>query len=219
MEHSSRRIRLREPFSGISHGVGALLAVAGLVALLILARGKPWHTLSFAIYGGSLILLYSASALYHLLPVSTRNLARLMRFDHSAIFLLIAGTYAPVCLVLLRGAWGWSLLTAEYVLATIGIVSVILFKSKPDWLRVVIYLGMGWLALIALPPLRSILSVPAMAWLIGGGVVYTLGTVVYATNRPHLWPGKFSAHDLWHLFVLGGSACHFVLMLYIVTMA
>src|SRR5262245_18640032 len=141
-----KRPRIREPFSGISHGVGALLAVAGLIALLVLARGKPWHALGYAIYGASLILLYTASALYHLLPVSPRHLERLMRFDHSAIFVLIAGTYAPVCLVLLRGAWGWSLLLAEYVLAVVGIGSVLRFQSKPDWLRVVLYLGMGWLA-------------------------------------------------------------------------
>jgi hemolysin III len=184
-----------------------------------LARGKPLHTVGFAIYGVSLILLYSASALYHSLPVSERHLDSLQRLDHSAIFLLIAGTYAPVCLVLLRGAWGWSLLTAEYVLAALGIVSVIAFKSRPDWLRVVLYLGMGWLALIALPALRAILSGAAMAWLLGGGILYTLGTVVYATDRPRLWPGRFGPHDLWHLFVMGGSACHFALMLSIVSTA
>src|SRR5581483_3297728 len=115
-----RRFWVREPFSGISHLVGAILSVVGFMALLILARGKPLHTVGFAIYGVSLILLYSASALYHSLPVSERHLDGLQRLDHSAIFLLIAGTYAPVCLVLLRGAWGWSLLTAEYVLAALG---------------------------------------------------------------------------------------------------
>ncbi|HZP82808.1 MAG TPA: hemolysin III family protein [Chthonomonadaceae bacterium] len=212
-----RRFWVREPFSGISHLVGAILSVVGFMALLILARGKPLHTVGFAIYGVSLILLYSASALYHSLPVSERHLDGLQRLDHSAIFLLIAGTYAPVCLVLLRGAWGWSLLTAEYVLAALGIVSVIAFKSRPDWLRVVLYLGMGWLALIALPALQAILSGAAMAWLLGGGILYTLGTVVYATDRPRLWPGRFGPHDLWHLFVMGGSACHFALMLSIVS--
>jgi hemolysin III len=216
---AQKRIWIREPFSGISHLVGAILSFVGMIALLTLAQGRLWHTLGFAIFGVSLILLYSASALYHSLPVSERHLTRLMHFDHSAIFLLIAGTYAPVCLVGMRDRWGWSLLTAEYALAVIGIVSVILFKSRPEWLRVVLYLGMGWLALIALPLLWSLLSVPALAWLIAGGVVYTVGTVFYALDWPHLWPGKFSAHDLWHLFVLGGSACHFVLMLYLAPLA
>lgn len=213
------RVWFREPFSGISHLVGVLLSVVGLTVLLYLAQGKPWHILSFAIFGASLILLYSASTLYHSLPITGKLLSGWQRLDHSAIFLLIAGTYAPVCLVLLRGTYGWSLLIAEYLLAVVGIVSLLLFKSKPDWLRVVFYMSMGWIALLALPALRFLLSPAALAWLIGGGVLYTVGTVFYATNWPRLWPGKFSAHDLWHLFVLGGNTCHFVLMLYIVPIA
>lgn len=212
---ASKRFWPREPFSGLSHLGGAVMSVLGLIVLLVLSRGKPWHTLGFAIYGGSLIVLYLASGLYHSLHVSERHLNRLMRFDHSAIFLLIAGTYAPLCLVPLRSGWGLSLLGAEYLLAAIGIGCVLLFNSKPEWLRVVLYLGMGWLALLALPSLWATLPRSALYWLIGGGVLYTVGTVFYATNWPRLWPGKFGAHDLWHVFVLGGSACHFVLMLYV----
>ena len=208
---------IREPFNGLSHGIGAILSLIGLIVLLVLAQGRVWHTVGFAIYGVSLIVLYTGSCLYHSLKLAPKHITRLQRLDHSAIFLLIAGTYAPVCLVTLHGTtWGWSLLTAQYVLAAIGITSVILFKSKPEWLRVVIYLGMGWMALLAMVPLRAVFSSTAMAWLVGGGVIYTLGTVIYATNRPRLWPGRFGAHELWHVFVLGGSACHFVLMCYFV---
>ncbi len=210
---SARRHWIKEPFCGYSHAMGAFLAIGALVTLLVLAQGRAWHVVSFAIYGASLIALYTASALYHSLHVAPRHAERLQRFDHSAIFLLIAGTYTPVCLVTLRGAWGWSLLSVEYGLAVIGIATCLFWKRNPDWLRVTLYVCMGWLAIIAMGPLSQALPPAALAWLVGGGVVYSVGTVIFATDWPHLWPGKFTAHDLWHVFVLGGSACHFILML------
>ena len=215
LQQNNRRVWIKEPFCGLSHGLGAALSVVGLVVLLVLARGRPWHTVAFAIYGVSLILLYTASALYHWLPVGPPQVTRLMRLDHTAIFLLIAGTFAPVCLISLRGGWGWGLLAAEYGLAAVGIASL-LWKRVPHAARVVLYLLMGWISLIAMGPLRAALSPTAFAWLIGGGLVYTAGAVIFAVDRPHLWPGRFSAHDLWHIFVLGGSACHFLLMLCLV---
>ncbi len=208
-----KRLRIKDPFCGVSHGVGAVLSVAALITLLIVAGGRVWHTVSFAVYGASLIILYSASCLYHSLTVDERRVERLMRFDHVGIFLLIAGTYTPVCLVTLRGTWGWSMLAAEWVMAGLGIAGILLLKKMPSWLRVVLYLGMGWLAVIAMPPLRAALPPAAIGWLFAGGIIYSVGTVIYATERPNLWPGKFDAHDLWHVFVLGGSACHFILML------
>lgn len=189
--------------------------MVALLVLLDLARGRPWHTVAFSIYGVSLILLYTASALYHWLPVGPPLVYRLMRFDHTAIFLLIAGTFAPVCLIALRGPWGWGLLIVEYTLATIGIASL-LWPRVPHAARFVLYLIMGWISLFAMGPLRAALSPAAFAWLIAGGLVYSTGATIFALDRPHLWPGKFSAHDLWHLFVLGGSACHFLLMLCLV---
>lgn len=211
-----KRNWVREPFSGLSHGIGALLSILGLIVLLVLAHGRLWHSVGFGIYGASLIALYAASAAYHSLHVSERGLHRLMLCDHGAIFLLIAGTYAPLCLVTLRTGWGPCLLSMEYGLAALGILCVFLFNSKPEWLRVVLYMGMGWLALLALPALRTLLPPAAVGWLVGGGVMYTVGVVFYATNRPRLWPGKFGAHDLWHVFVMAGSACHFVMMLFLV---
>ena len=207
-----KRFWIREPFCGLSHGIGAALSVVALVVLLVLADGKLWQTISFAVFGVSLIVLYTASTLYHSLWVKPKQILQLMRFDHVAIFLLIAGTYAPVCLVSLRGAWGWSLFGVEYGLAVIGIVCSLVWKGFPDWARIGIYVIMGWLIMIAIVPTIHVLGLAGLAWLFGGGAAYSIGTVVFATDRPHLWPGKFSAHDLWHLFVLAGSACHFVLM-------
>ena len=212
MTERIKRFWIREPFCGLSHGLGVLLSVAALVALLVLAHGRVWHTVTFAIFGASLIVLYTASTLYHSLWVKPQQILKLMRFDHVAIFLLIAGTYAPVCLVGLRGAGGWSLFGVEYGLALIGIVCSLVWKNFPDWARITIYILMGWLICIALIPVRSAFPPAAIAWLFGGGLAYSIGTVVFASDRPHLWPGKFSAHDLWHIFVLAGSACHFVLM-------
>jgi len=207
-----KRFWIREPFCGLSHGIGAALSVAALVVLLVLAHGKLWQTISFAVFGVSLIVLYTASTLYHSLWVKPKQILALMRFDHIAIFLLIAGTYAPVCLVSLRGAWGWSLFGVEYGLAVIGIVCSLVWKGFPDWARIGIYILMGWLIMVAIVPAIHVLGPAGLAWLFGGGAAYSIGTVVFAADRPHLWPGKFSAHDLWHIFVLAGSACHFVLM-------
>ncbi len=209
----NRRILwIREPFSGLSHIVGAVLSAIGLVALLLVSNGKSMHVLSFTIYGLSLIILYTGSALYHSLYCSQHHLDQLQRFDHSAIYLLIAGTYAPICLILLHGSFGWSILVFQYILAAIGIVSGLLVKKLPHWPRVVLYVLMGWMALITLPALYTLLPYSALAWLIGGGLVYTIGIIFYASDRPKLWPGKFGAHDLWHVFVLAGSACHFILV-------
>jgi hemolysin III len=211
-----RRFALREPFSGLSHLGGAALGVVGLVALVDLSWGKPWHLSGFAIYGASLVLLYLASALYHLLPVSPQWVKRLQVLDHVGIYLLIAGTYTPICLVPLRGAWGWSILGVVWGLALFGIAIEIGWRQAPRWLGLVLYLLMGWLAVIAMGPLTQTLPPAAVAWLVAGGLVYTAGAVVFALERPRLWPGVFGSHDLWHLFVMGGSACHFVMMLFVV---
>jgi hemolysin III len=206
------RFKIREPFNGLSHLIGAVLGIAALVVLVCLARGKPWHVSAFAIYGATLILLYLASALYHLLPVSERGVERLRTVDRVGIYLLIAGTYTPLCLVPLRGAWGWSLFGVVWGLALLGSLCEIVWRRAPHWLGVVLYVLMGWLIVVAAGPLTRTLSGAGLAWLIAGGVVYSVGTVIFATERPRLWPGVFSSHELWHLFVLGGSACHFVMM-------
>jgi hemolysin III len=211
-EKFMKRHGLKEPFCAISHGAGVLLSITGLIALLVIARGEAWRTVALSIYGATMILLYLASTLYHALRVSPRGESWLARFDYSAIYLLIAGSYTPICLVTLRGAWGWSLLAIVWALAIAGIATSLAWKSKPPWLRITAYIIMGWLVVFALAPLRAIWPPEAFTWLLAGGLAYSIGTVVLAIDRPHLWPGKFAAHDLWHLFVLSGSGCHFFLI-------
>jgi len=208
----SRRFFVREPFCGLSHGLGACLSVAALVALLLLARGDPWQTLAFTLYGASLLLLYTVSALYHSLWLPENRLDRWQRWDHIAIFLFLVGGYAPLCLVSLRGPWGWGLFGAECALALVGIVGSRPRHGLPDWARVLLYAVMGWLAILAAAPLQRALTPAGFAWLLAGGLAYTAGAVIFAADKPHLWPGRFNAHDLWHLFVLAGSACHFLVM-------
>src|SRR3954449_9370856 len=157
---SARRsgFRLREPFNGISHLCGALLGVAALVVLIHRAWGRPWHVSAFAIYGATLILLYLASALYHSLPVSERGIQRLRIFDRVGIYLLIAGTYTPLCMVPLRGGWGWSLFGVVWGLALFGIVAKLVWRKAPEWVGYALYLIMGWLVAIAFGPLVRALS-------------------------------------------------------------
>lgn len=213
---AAARLKLREPFCGISHLAGAVLGVAALIVLVSMARGKPWHLSAFAIYGTTVILLYLASALYHSLPVGERHIARLRILDHVGIYLLIAGTYTPICLVALRGPWGWSLFGVIWALALLGSLCAILWRTSQCAFGIGLYVVMGWLAIIAPRPLMETITGAGFAWLLAGGVIYTVGAVILAIDRPRLWPGVFGSHDLWHLFVLGGSACHFVVMLWFV---
>lgn len=212
---SSRFSRWRlpkEPFCGLSHMAGIVLSVIGLMVLLYASKGRLLHMTAFSIYGATLIVLYTASTLYHSLHVSEEKEIMLMRFDHCAIFALIAGTYTPVCLVTLKGAWGYTMLAIIWGLALFGSFGIFWWKLKFEVARVILCVIMGWMALFVLGPLRDVWPPAAFWWLLGGGVVYSIGTIIFAVDRPHLVPGKFSAHDLWHIFVLGGSFCHFMLI-------
>lgn len=207
---------LREPVNSLTHGVGALLSIAGLVVLLALSQGEPWRVVSFAVYGASLILLYTASTLYHALHVGERLERAMKRFDHIAIFLLIAGTYTPITLITLQGpqaAWGWSIFGVVWGFALLGIIFKLLWLSAPRWLSVGLYLLMGWLAAVAFVPMAQAMSLGGLAWLLLGGAFYTVGAVIYALKRPNPLAGVFGYHELWHLFVLAGSISHFVMML------
>ena len=210
-----KRNWIREPFNGISHMLGAALSVAALIILIILARGRVLQTLAFTIYGVSLIALYTISALYHSLHISKEQESWWQRCDHIAIYLLIAGTYTPVCLLCLPDPVRRNLLLAVYGFAVVGVALSLLWKGIPHWIRVVLYAVMGWLAVIVLPYLHANFPV-AVNWMVAGGLVYSGGVVFYATERPRLWPGKVEGHEIWHLFVMGGSLCHFVMMLTLV---
>ena len=208
--------KLRDPFSGLSHLTGALLSIAALILLVYNASyyGKTLHIVSFAIFGTSLILLYTASTLYHLLPLSPRGLLVLRRIDHMMIFVLIAGTYTPVCLIPLRGVWGYSLLVGIWLLAIIGIIIKIFWVGTKRWLSTLLYIVMGWLIGIALWPLVQTISVAGVVWMVLGGLFYTIGAIFYGIKwPPNIIPGWFGFHEIFHLFVIAGSFSHFWLML------
>ncbi len=194
-----------ERLNGFSHLSGALLAAAGVSLLLALAGPAmdAWRVTGIAIYGATLLLLFVVSTLYH----STRGRAKavLRKLDHCAIYLLIAGTYTPFALVTLRGAWGWSLLGVSWGLAALGVVQELVLGKGARPLSLVLYLVMGWMGLVALQPLAAGLGPAGLAWLLGGGVLYTAGIAFYALDE------RFRHfHGIWHLFVLAGSAAHFV---------
>ncbi len=205
------------PWSAITHGVGAALAALGTVLLLTKSAAlglSLWHTASFAIYGVSVIGLYTASTLYHCLNVPVAGRLALRKYDHCSIALLIAGSYTPICLTVLRtqGAWGWAVLGIIWTMAVASCSLSLIWINSPRWLTSGVYLVMGWLAVIALYPLSRALPPAGMAWLLLGGLLYTVGGVLYAVK----WPGRdnprFGCHEVFHLFILAGSICHFFLM-------
>ena len=206
-----RKKRLREPVNGLTHLVGGLLASVGLVVLLARAAsaGRMDQLVAFGVFGFSLIALYTASALYHLLPLSPASVARLRRADHITIFLLIAGTYTPFCLLALDGGWRVGLLSLIWGLALCGVLLKLLWMDAPRWLSVTLYLGMGWVAVIAAPALFRAVPTGGTVWVLGGGLVYSAGALIYGLKRPNPVPGVFGFHELWHVFVVAGSACHY----------
>jgi hemolysin III len=207
--------RLKDPASALTHLVGAVLSVIGLFVLLYQGAvyGNTRYVVAFAIFGTSLILLYTASTLYHALHLSPQATLRLRKVDHMMIFLLIAGTYTPFCLLPLRGVWGWSLLGAVWGCAVVGMGVKLFWMTAPRWLSTGFYVLMGWAVVVAIYPLARSVSAGSLAWMVTGGLIYTVGAVLYATKWPRLWPGKFGFHDLWHLFVMGGSLAHFAAIL------
>ena len=195
-----------ERLNSVTHLLGAVAAAAGLAVLVVLAarQGDAWKLVSFSIYGATLFLLYLFSTLYH----STRGRAKpiLAKLDHAAIYLLIAGSYTPFTLVTLRGAWGWTLFGLIWGLAMLGIVVDSLHGNNTRRiLPIIIYIVMGWLVLIAFQPLTAALPYAAVLWLVAGGLFYTLGIVFYALDKK-----LRHAHGIWHLFVLAGSASHYL---------
>ena len=196
-----------ERFNSITHLVGAVLAVAGTAVLVTKSaqQGDPWKIVSFSVYGAMLTVLYLASTLYHALR--GRAKAVFKKLDHCSIYLLIAGSYTPFALVSLRGPWGWSLFGAVWALAVVGIVQEVWVAQGARVLSLVIYVVMGWLALVAVVPLWQALTPAGFAWLAAGGACYTVGIAFYATDHK-----LRHGHGIWHLFVLAGSTCHFITM-------
>ncbi len=208
------KTKIKDPFSALSHLIGAIMSVIGSIILVYNAiqGGSIWHVLSFVIYGISLISLYTASTVYHWLPLSDEDGLIYRKIDHMMIYVLIAGTYTPICLVSLRGPWGWSLLIGIWALAIGGIILKSISMNIPRWISTAIYVIMGWLVVIAFYPLKNAVSLAGIGWLIGGGIFYTVGAIFYAKKWPEFNCKWFGFHELFHLFVMAGSACHFWLM-------
>jgi hemolysin III len=198
--------------SGLTHLLGAVLGAWGLVYLWMRGREHedPRLILSAGIFGTSLILLYSSSACYHLLDVPARWSLWFRRIDHCMIFLLIAGSYTPFCLIALWPSVGIRLLITVWVFALMGFTLSLCWIHAPRWLSTIVYLVMGWLVLTAATPLAEALNATAFRWLVVGGLFYTVGAIIYAVKRPDPFPSVFGFHEIWHLFVLAGSTSHFI---------
>lgn len=210
-------MKLKDPVSGLTHLVGAVLSIAALVLLVVWAalfsNDKAWDIVSFTIFGTSLILLYTFSTLYHLCNVSERASTVLRKFDHIMIFILIAGTYTPICLGPIRGGWGWTVFGIVWGIAIIGTVISAKWIKAPRWLTTGLYLGMGWAVIIATYPLiKTFIDAnmfASLGWLLAGGIFYTVGAIIYGTKKPNLNIPGVGFHEIFHIFVMLGSFCHF----------
>lgn len=202
---------IREPINSLTHGFGAILALAGLILLLYnaIVVQSVSHIVAFSIFGGSMILLYTASTLYHSLPVKEKTLAFFQKLDHSMIYVLIAGSYTPICLIVLDGSWRWGILITVWSLALLGIIKKFMSMKTPRWISNLLYLGMGWMGLILFPTLFEKLPLAFLVWIIAGGTAYSLGAVIYGIKKPNPIPEWFGHHEIWHLFVLAGTFLHF----------
>ena len=201
-----------EVANSISHGLGLVLAIAALPVLLFAATkaGSAWSLVGVSVFGGTMVLLYLASTLYHSLThEAAKQLFRL--FDHAAIFLLIAGTYTPFALGVLRGPWGWSLLAAVWTLAIVGITLKIKKRTRHSRISIVLYVIMGWLAVVAVKPIVMLIPIPGIVLILAGGVAYTGGLAFFAAHRIRY------NHFIWHLFVIAGTTCHFFAVLWYAT--
>ena len=211
-----RKFRIKEPGSAITHFIGMVMAVIASVPLLIKAAHQPdsIYIIAMSVYAASLILLYAASTTYHTFDISGRVNKLLKKIDHMMISVLIAGSYTPVCLIALKGRLGIILLSIVWGIAIAGILIKAFWIFCPKWVSSVLYIGMGWTCVLAFTQLLSNLAPAAFGWLLAGGIIYTIGGVIYALKLP-LFNSRhqnFGSHEIFHLFVMGGSACHFIVM-------
>jgi hemolysin III len=202
------QLRLREPVNALTHLLGAVLSVVGLVALVMAAaqHGSTRQIVAVSIFGASLVMMYGVSALYH---ASSRGLGHFQRVDHVMIYVLIAGSYTPICLLVLGGRLGMALLITVWTLAALGVFQKIVWMHAPRWLSTALYLGMGWIAVILVRPLITARSRGFFLWLLAGGIAYSVGAIVYAKRWPRGRGKVFGYHEIWHLFVMAGSFAHY----------
>lgn len=207
---------IKDPGSAITHFIGMLMAIFAAIPLLIKAAHEPEriYLISLTIYAVSLILLYAASTTYHTFDLSEKANTLLKKIDHMMIFVLIAGSYTPICLLVLEQKIGLMLLTLIWGIALIGILIKAFWVYCPKWVSSILYIGMGWTCVIAFGQILNGLSAMEFGWLLAGGIIYTIGGVIYALKLPifNKLHKNFGSHEIFHLFVMGGSACHFVVM-------
>ncbi|WLR54170.1 hemolysin III family protein [Mesobacillus subterraneus] len=204
---------IREPINGLTHLAGALLSFAGLLALVIkasLTTGSALAITSVMIFGISMILLYTASATYHMVISKDSVIAFLRKIDHSMIFVLIAGTYTPFCLISLNGVTGWTLFGIIIFAALCGILFKMIWFRSPRWLSTSIYIVMGWMVIFVVSPLSSVLNPAGIFWLVAGGIMYTIGGVIYALKPDFLRSKHLGFHEIFHIFIMLGSTAHFL---------
>lgn len=204
--------KFRDPVSGLMHLGAAVLAAVGLAILLILGRDDPQKELSLLIYGLSLVGMLSASATYHLAKTNPRVQLFLRKMDHTAIYLLIAGTYTPICLYFFTGLLRWGLLGTIWAMALAGILVKLFIIKAPRWVTAGIYLLMGWLAVIGVREMFATMPTGALLWLLAGGLFYSIGAIIYVTKKMDFFPGVFGFHEVWHIFVVLGCLSHFILI-------
>ncbi len=210
----NKKFQIKEPINAFTHFLGFLMSIPIMITLTMKAyqNASLLSVIAFLIFGISLLLLYGASTIYHTLNISQKGTALLRRIDHMMIFVLIAGTYTPVCLIPLRGKWGWTLFIAVWGFAFAGILLKIFWLNAPRWFSTLLYVVMGWLVLVAFVPLERAIPIGDIVLLASGGIVYTIGAVIYAVKWSKLKLKYFGFHEIFHLFVMGGSALHVLFM-------
>lgn len=206
---------VRDLVSGLTHCIGASLSLVGLVFLIIWAArfGTAMHVVSFTIFGVCLTLLYLFSTLYHWLNISEKGIRVFRKFDHTMIYILIAATYTPICLCAIKGVVGWTLVGVVWTLAVFGTVLSSVWINAPRWLTTCIYVGMGWVVIFAVKPMLEVFKShnleKSLYWLVAGGVLYTIGGIIYGIKKPQNKICGFGFHEIFHVFVMLGSACHY----------
>ena len=201
--------KMREPVSGLTHLGAAVVAIPGLILLIVLGWDTRGKVIALAIYGVSLVVLFASSAAYHIAKVTPRVQLMLRKMDHSAIYLLIAGTYTPICYHFFEGFWKWGMLAIIWSLALVGVVVKVFIVKAPRWLTAGVYLVMGWMSLAAIGEMLRVMPLGALVLLAAGGLAYTIGAVIYITKMLDFVPGVFGFHEVWHIFVILGALVHY----------
>ncbi len=202
----------REPVNGLTHLFAAFLSVIGTLILLFIGHHDAALTIALVVYGVSLVLMFSSSALYHLKKATPEGLKKLRKLDHTSIYLLIAGTYTPICIYFFDGFWKWGMLSIIWAIAVAGISFKLVYLNALRWLSTAIYLMMSWLALAGIGEILRTMSSGALFWFFAGGFFYTFGAVIYAIKKPNFFNGKFGFHEIWHVFVILGAFSHYMVV-------